>query len=183
MTSTHLTFRELAEQDYPLYRCIFSDENVMRYAYHDKTDDEAELRKQFDALVAQSILPTQNRPTYMFAVFEMTGGEFVGLADIVMEFWHDKMCGEIGYFLLPRHWGKGYASEMACALVDGFFGTMGLHRISASCNAGNKASERVMQKAGMTKEGVFRKARYNNDQWHDELCYAILHEEWSAQRQ
>ncbi len=183
LTSNRLTFRELTEQDYPLYRSVFSDEHVMRYAYHDKTDNEVELKRQFDELIAQSMLPVQSRPTYMFAVFEMVSGEFVGFADIVMEFWHDKKCGEIGYFLLPQHWGKGYASEMACALVDGFFGTMGLHRISASCNASNKASERIMQKAGMTKEGVFRKARYKKNQWHDELRYAILYEEWITHKQ
>ena len=34
----------------------------------------------------------------------------------------------------------------------------------------------------MTKEGVFRKARYKNDEWHDELRYAILYEEWYATR-
>ncbi len=182
LTSASLIYRQLSEQDYPLYRLVFSDENVMRYAYHDKTDDEEQLRNQFDELVVQGKLPTESRPTYMYSVYEKQSGAFVGFADIVMEFWHTKLCGEIGYFLLPVHWGKGYASEMACALVDGCFGTMGLHRISASCNAGNKASEHVMQKAGMTKEGVFRKARYKNDEWHDELRYAILYEEWYATR-
>lgn len=180
LKSASLTFRELSQQDFPLYRSVFSDEKVMRYAYHDKTDDETVLREQFDRLIEQSKLPKQTRPIYMFTVFEKQSREFVGIADIVMEFWHTEFCGEIGYFLLPKHWGKGYASEMANALVDGFFGEMGLHRICASCNAGNKASERVMQKAGMTLEGVMRKARYKDGSWYDELRYAILFDEWNA---
>jgi hypothetical protein len=37
-----------------------------------------------------------------------------------------------------------------------------------------------MQKAGMVKEGEFRKARFKNGGWDDECHYGILKEEWQA---
>lgn len=40
---------------------------------------------------------------------------------------------DIGYELAPAHWGNGYATEAARALVTHGFGEMGLHRISATC--------------------------------------------------
>ncbi|TCL75195.1 hypothetical protein EDC14_1003127 [Hydrogenispora ethanolica] len=57
---------------------------------------------------------------------------------------------------------------------------LGLHRVTARCNARNLSSERVMQKAGMVKEGEFRKARFKNGGWDDECHYGILKEEWQA---
>ncbi len=178
LRSKNLYFNALSSKDYPLFCSVFSDESVMRYAYHDATDNAAELREKFDKILSETGLPAASRPIYMYMVSEARSGAFIGIADIVIEFWQSERCGEIGYFLLPEFWGKGYASEIACTLVDTFFARMGLHRICATCNAENKGSERVMQKAGMTLEGVLRKARYKQGVWHDELRYSILRCEW-----
>lgn len=85
--------------------------------------------------------------------------------------------GEIGYFLLPTYWGKGYATEIGQLLIEIGFSHVGLHRICASCNIENKNSERIMKKIGMKKEGQIRQVRLKNGTWHDELRYSILKEE------
>ena len=137
LTSASLIYRQLSEQDYPLYRLVFSDENVMRYAYHDKTDDEEQLRNQFDELVAQGKLPTESRPTYMYSVYEKQSGAFVGFADIVMEFWHTKLCGEIGYFLVMQArwrvlWLMAVSAQWDCT-VSAPHATPGTRRPNTSC--------------------------------------------------
>jgi ribosomal-protein-alanine N-acetyltransferase len=90
--------------------------------------------------------------------------------------------GEIGYFLLLAYWGKGYATEIAAALTRFCFEELRFHKVCASCHALNTASENVMKKLGLTKEGVLRRRRYKNDVWHDEIRYGILIEEWEASR-
>ena len=60
---------------------------------------------------------------------------------------------EVGYRLLPRAWGHGFATEGAKALVDYGFDDLGLHRIIGVTHPGNKASQRVLQKAGLRDEG------------------------------
>lgn len=86
---------------------------------------------------------------------------------------------EIGYILDPAHAGRGYATEIAGALLRICLEDLRLHRVTAGCFADNTASWRVLEKVGMRREehGV-------RDSWHAELgwadgyTYAILREEW-----
>ncbi|MFD1824479.1 MULTISPECIES: GNAT family N-acetyltransferase [Mumia] len=94
--------------------------------------------------------------------------------------WH-RVEGSIGYTFASGFAGRGYATEVAGALLDLGFGELGLRRITAACFADNHASWRVMEKVGMRREqhGV-------RDSWHAELgwvdgyTYGILAEEWAA---
>ena len=67
---------------------------------------------------------------------------------------HD--CGEVGYVINPAYRGRGIAAEALRAVMDFGFGKLGLHRIEAKYIVGNDASRRVMEKVGMTFEGVRR---------------------------
>lgn len=91
--------------------------------------------------------------------------------------------GVLGYTVDPAQAGRGYATEIARALVDLAFSELGLHRVTAGCFADNVGSWRVMEKLGMRREqhGV-------RDSWHAELgwidgyTYGILAEEWAPAR-
>jgi len=63
---------------------------------------------------------------------------------------------EIGYVLAPPYYGQGYATEAARAAVHFAFTTLAVNKVVACCAALNVASERIMQKLGMTYEGCFR---------------------------
>lgn len=66
------------------------------------------------------------------------------------------MQGLAASFMYCRFWGKGYATEaMREALRFAFFGN-GVYRIEAGCLKENIASERVMQKCGLIKEGEYK---------------------------
>ncbi len=56
---------------------------------------------------------------------------------------------EIGYRLCRSAWGQGYATEGVCALVEAAFGPLGFDRVRAETMAANRASRRVMEKAGL----------------------------------
>ena len=88
--------------------------------------------------------------------------------------------GEIFYKLLPEHWGQGYATEVARALVRFGFGPLKLHRIEAGVASENHASVRVLEKVGMTREGVGRKILLTPAGWRDNYRYAILEDDLSA---
>jgi [ribosomal protein S5]-alanine N-acetyltransferase len=178
LTSERLVFRDFVEEDFPLYCSVFTNEQVMQYAYNDRFTSEEECRASFDGIL-QSSKTTQGRLEYEFAAFTLADECFAGFAEIGI----DKInqtggCGEIGYFLLPECWGKGYATETATALIDFCFTSLNLHRVQAHCNSNNVRSENVMQKAGMTMEGEHRRARFKHGRWDNEKCYSILKEEW-----
>jgi [ribosomal protein S5]-alanine N-acetyltransferase len=60
---------------------------------------------------------------------------------------------EVGYRLLPGAWDQGFATEGAQALVDYGFDDLGLDRIIGVTHPGNKASQRVLMKAGLEDKG------------------------------
>jgi len=85
---------------------------------------------------------------------------------------------EIGYFLLSNEREKGYCSEAVMIMVDYLFLSKNIVRIQAHTNVGNKASQRVLEKAGFRIEGTVRKAFFVRGVWTDYYLYSILREEW-----
>ncbi|KAH8180092.1 acetyltransferase (GNAT) domain-containing protein [Sarocladium implicatum] len=81
----------------------------------------------------------------------------------------------LGYFLTPSAWGKGLATEAMSAMIQWSFKTWPkLNRIEASFYSGNTASERVLQKSGLLKEGVRRGATEKNGVVQDDIIYGVL---------
>jgi RimJ/RimL family protein N-acetyltransferase len=85
---------------------------------------------------------------------------------------------EMGYWLHPSLWGQGLVLEAVLGVFHAGFDGAGLLRISAGHFPGNEASARVMQKAGMTREGCLRKYLVKDGQSLDEIIYSITSEEW-----
>jgi RimJ/RimL family protein N-acetyltransferase len=60
---------------------------------------------------------------------------------------------EIGWWVDPRSWGRGIATEAALALRDEAFGDLDAERIAARYQPANEASGRIMVKIGMRVHG------------------------------
>ena len=61
---------------------------------------------------------------------------------------------EVGYAFGQPAWGLGYATEVASAVVQWGFESLGLERIVAIASPENAGSRRVMDKLGMRYEGM-----------------------------
>ena len=85
--------------------------------------------------------------------------------------------GTVAYYLAERAWGKGYMTEVLRRVIDFAFDGLGLNRVEADHFAENPASGRVMEKAGMTKEGYARQKYCKNGVFHDAVLYGILKED------
>ncbi|AVI51570.1 GNAT family N-acetyltransferase [Pukyongia salina] len=84
---------------------------------------------------------------------------------------------EIHYSLVPQFWGNGYATETVKAALTFGFNTLHLHRIEAGVAVDNIASVKVLEKAGMQREGRKRKILPLAEGWTDNFGYAILKED------
>jgi len=100
--------------------------------------------------------------------------EPVGAVGIYRRKGLEQFTGELGYWVGPRCWGRGYATEAARALVEHAFATTELVRIEARVFSRNPASCRVVEKAGFMREGVKRKAAFKGGELLDEFLYARL---------
>ncbi len=90
---------------------------------------------------------------------------------------------ETGYVLARPEWGKGYMTEALRAVIATCFAATNIHRIAAVCDVENPASARVMEKAGMTFEGVLPRHTVHpniSPEPRDVYSYAITRDQVQA---
>lgn len=111
---------------------------------------------------------------YVWAIERSSDDTMMGCISLTIATAHDR--GEMGYWLGVPFWNQGYTSEAARRVVAFGFTQLGLHRIQATCFLRNPASARVMQKAGLTYEGLLRGCGCvrKDGAFEDVAMYAVL---------
>jgi RimJ/RimL family protein N-acetyltransferase len=110
---------------------------------------------------------TLTSPTKYFAI--RVDGVFVGYVQAKKLDTYDQF--EIGYNVIPRFWGKGYATQ-AVKLLKRLVYKLGAHRIYLRIDPDNEASRRVAEKCGFKYEGTFHHSCKIRGRWRDENIYA-----------
>ena len=127
----------------------------------------------------QNIIEQQNnkpQKSYAWKITLIDTNEFLGLAGLTLSL--DKFRrGEIYYKFMPKHWGKGYATEVAKLLIRTGFDHFYLHRVEAGVATDNIASIKVLEKSGMTREGLRRKILPIRGEWKDNYHYAMVEDD------
>lgn len=90
--------------------------------------------------------------------------------------------GEIGYWIRSSVTGKGIATEAAARVAEVAFAELELHRVTLRIAVGNRASERVAEKLGFTREGLLRKEVLVRGRWMDHSLWAMLEEEFRREK-
>lgn len=114
----------------------------------------------------------QSSDEYIFAV--TVEGKFVGCISAAPQKNIHKFTAEIGYYIAPQFWGNGLATQAVKLLTEYIFGNTEIMRLYAEPFARNKASCRVLEKAGFTFEGTLRKNAVKNGAVEDMKMYSIL---------
>ena len=127
-------------------------------------ESKEELAKRYESF----------RPDEKWFLIERKDGAKIGLLILELE----SGMQEIGYSIVSNERGKGYCTDVVKVIVDYLFLTKPLVRIQAHTNVKNKASQRVLEKAGFKKEGIVRKRIFVRGDWRDEFLYSILREDW-----
>lgn len=87
-----------------------------------------------------------------FLMAQRGGGEIVGAIGLILA--RRQPVAEVGYWVAPEHWNRGYATEALRAVCAFARTRLGLRRVWAYHFAENGASGRVLEKAGFTREGL-----------------------------
>lgn len=80
---------------------------------------------------------------------------------------------EFGYWIGKPYWGEGYATEAVRELVNFGFSNLKLHRVYATPFGSNKASQRVLEKVGLKREGRLKDHIFHYDEYHDLVFYGL----------
>jgi ribosomal-protein-alanine N-acetyltransferase len=84
----------------------------------------------------------------VWAVVEKASGELVGTCGL--DYFDDRPELGLGYWFDPEYWGRGYATEEARACVEYAFEKLNAPELASMTDSRNKASQRVLEKAGFT---------------------------------
>ena len=120
------------------------------------------------------------RPEMHFAIEanrELAGG--IGLATVSGV---SARTAELSYWLGESFWGRGIASAAVRCLTPYAFRTLRLNRIVALPFADNRASCRVLEKAGFQREALQRGSAARHGVVHDQWLYALADDEVAARR-
>jgi len=80
---------------------------------------------------------------------------------------------ELGYWLFGPARGRGVATRTARLLAEHAF-SLGVERVAAYVNVGNEPSERVLERAGFTREGVVRSLPKPDGRRVDKTLFSLL---------
>lgn len=123
-----------------------------------------------EAFVAFSQAEWRRWPVGPLLAFSRATGQLLGSAGLVME---SLDRAATGYVFARDAWGQGYATEALAAMVD-LAAELKVVRLYALCHTDHRASYRVMEKCGFTREGVLpRHLVFPNlsDEPHDVFSY------------
>ncbi len=86
---------------------------------------------------------------------------------------------EVGWLINKKYHNQGIVTSLAKAFLDFSFNKDKAHRVIATCDPRNIASNRICEKLGMRLEAQFKKANYvpRLNEWWDENFYAIIDSE------
>jgi RimJ/RimL family protein N-acetyltransferase len=131
------------------------------------------LRRHAVEFVKRKKVQFRKRESLALAVTMGSDGSLVGMVELKQPSPTDRRA-ELGYWIAPGHRGQGYATEAARAMCDVGFSILRLHRIEAWAFARNRASIRVLEKAGLRHEGRFRERVWVGRSWLDIVWLARL---------
>jgi [ribosomal protein S5]-alanine N-acetyltransferase len=101
-------------------------------------------------------------------------GEIVGCIGLVKQTDVYKLTAEIGYWIGEPYWGLGITTNAVRLVTDYGLNQLELVRIYTGVFDFNKASQRVLEKAGFKLECVFEKSVYKNEKICDEYRYCLI---------
>ncbi|MFC4403859.1 GNAT family N-acetyltransferase [Gracilibacillus xinjiangensis] len=172
LETDRLILRKMTLEDAEDIYLYGSDEEVSKYVTWNTHQSLSDTKGFVEFIINQY----ENSQIAPWGMEYKENGKFIGTIDFVS--WEPQhKTAEIGYVLSKQYWGKGLTTEAAREIISFGFKEMDLVRIQAKCFVENTASQRVMEKAGMSFEGIIRKGMFLKGKHRDLRMYSIIKEE------
>jgi len=113
---------------------------------------------------------------YWLAIESLSSQEKLGAVGI-NNICHQHQKAELGYWLLPQHWGKGMMREALRGFLSFAFEKFKLHRIEAEVDPENVKSQRLLTALNFTLEGIRRECEVKEGGYLTLMDYALLQQE------
>lgn len=142
-----LTFRLLLESDYDTWLPFFLGENVAKFLLLDPSLSQREL---CDKWFEKSMMRYDKGLGGMNVLIDKVSGEFIGQCGLLIQNIEEVEYLEVGYSILPKYWGKGFASEAAIKCKNFAFENNYRKELISIIHKDNIGSRTVAINNGMT---------------------------------
>lgn len=108
---------------------------------------------------------------YPWVITRKEDGRLIGTVEIRIE----GHAINLGYALAKPFWGSGYTAEAVMWIIEWGLKQADIYRVWAVCDVENQPSARVLEKAGMSREGILRRWMMlpnRSNEPRDCYCYA-----------
>lgn len=168
LQTNRLQLRQIKAGDLAKIHQGLSDKRVTKfYGVHFNTHEETEGQMEwYESLWL-------HKTGLWWAVCGRETGEFLGACGFNY-YKAELKQAEVGYWLLPEHWGNGYAIEALKAAMDFVVSHTDVLRIEAFVEKGNGSSGKLLKKFGFVRERIMKNCELKNDKWITLHLYAYL---------
>ncbi len=152
-------------------------EHVHRWYEHADTARLSLAHRRSDA---EGDVGKAGRDWFSFVICLLTDDRPIGRADV---FEIDRINGSAGFGIaIGEHdqRGAGLGTDAVNTIADFCFGQLRLERLWLITDSVNARAQRVYEKAGFVREGVLRRAFYQDGVFSDDIRMAMLRSEWDA---
>jgi RimJ/RimL family protein N-acetyltransferase len=148
-STQRLIIRPLKLSDAKIWEAFILSETATRYF-----PDNFKLKPELSEKWIASQLQRYRKDGYgLMALEDMQSGKFVGQCGLLLQEVNGREEVEIGYHLLPKYWGKGYAIEAAQEFKRIGFEEEEATSLISLIHPDNRPSQKVAQRNGMQKSG------------------------------
>jgi [ribosomal protein S5]-alanine N-acetyltransferase len=151
LTTPRLVMRSFVPEDAPAVQAYLQDKEM---ASTTATVPYPYPEGAAEAWIAGHAAKHEAGEAVILAITLRDAGTLVGCMTMRIDMAHRR--GELGFWVGRAHWGRGYATEAADAIMRWGLRTLGLHRVHAANMTRNPASGAVLRKIGMRHEGTLR---------------------------
>ncbi len=166
--------RPLEPDDAPIVHAWYEDVRVA-VPMGDLPISLARRRQRYEKAV-----DSEGTDVFRFVICRLDDDRAVGRIDL---FEIDRGNGSLAFGLAigePSMWGMGLGTDAVNAMTDFAFGQLRMERVWLDTDALNTRALAAYAKAGFVREGVLRRAWFQDGRWSDDIRMAILREEWTA---
>jgi ribosomal-protein-alanine N-acetyltransferase len=132
-------------------------------------------RESFNEMLSSADSKTKQS----FMICRAEDGAIVGTITLSQIFQKAFQNAYLGYQLFGGFTGNGYMTEAVELVLRYAFEDLGLHRVEANVQPGNKPSIAVLDRSGFSKEGFSRRYLKIAGRWRDHERWALIKEDWA----
>lgn len=166
-----LLFRRFTIKDTGRLAYLFNDEEISKYLSSFPYPYTEVQAKEWIRLHNENFI--QNK-MYDFAIIDKYDEKIIGTIGLSHNIKHKN--GSVSYVIGKEYWNQGYATEALKGIIEYAFSMKAYHKVYAEHFEDNKASGRVMQRAGMIYEGEKIDHIYKDEKYITLKTYYILND-------